>query len=71
MAREALAGCERIAAIGDHLITDIAGAKRAGLDAILVLTGVTRPEDLPGAAILPDLVLESLTELPEAIGMKS
>jgi ribonucleotide monophosphatase NagD (HAD superfamily) len=30
IAREALTGCERIAVIGDHLIADIAGARRAG-----------------------------------------
>jgi 3-hydroxyisobutyrate dehydrogenase len=63
LAREALAGCERVAVIGDHLIADIAGAKRAGLDAILVLTGTTSRNDLETAVIAPDLVLESLAVL--------
>jgi ribonucleotide monophosphatase NagD (HAD superfamily) len=34
IAREVLAGCERVGVVGDHLIADIAGAKRAGLGAI-------------------------------------
>jgi HAD superfamily hydrolase (TIGR01450 family) len=60
LARAALAGCERIAVVGDHLVTDIAGAKRAGLDAILVLSGVTRPADIATAPFPPDLVLGSM-----------
>ncbi len=71
MAREVLAGCERIGVIGDHLIADIAGAKRAGLGAILVLTGTTSRVDLEQAAIRPDLVLESLAALPGAMRMGS
>jgi glycerol-1-phosphatase len=35
--------------VGDRLDTDIEGAHRAGLDSLLVLTGVSRREDLPGA----------------------
>jgi HAD superfamily hydrolase (TIGR01450 family) len=64
IAREALPGCERIAVIGDNLVADIAGAKRAGLDAILVLTGLTARADLERAAIAPDLVLDSLAAFP-------
>jgi HAD superfamily hydrolase (TIGR01450 family) len=67
IACEALAGCARIGVIGDHLTTDIEGAKRAGLDAILVLTGATSLADLERAPIPPDLVLDSLAALPEAI----
>jgi HAD superfamily hydrolase (TIGR01450 family) len=67
IAREALAGCARIGVIGDHLSTDIEGAKRAGLDAVLVLTGATSLADLERALIPPDLVLDSLAALPEAI----
>ena len=32
--------------VGDRLDTDIAGANRAGLPSLLVLTGVSRPRDL-------------------------
>jgi 4-nitrophenyl phosphatase len=61
---EALGDCAHVAMVGDHLIADVAGAKRAGLAAILVLTGVTSREDLEGAAIAPDVVLDSVTDLP-------
>jgi HAD superfamily hydrolase (TIGR01450 family) len=66
MAREALAGCMRIAVIGDNLVADIAGAKRAGLGAILVLTGTCGPADLARAAIRPDLVFDSLAAYAHA-----
>lgn len=60
IAREALIGCERIGVVGDHLVSDVLGAKRAGLDAILVLTGVTTRAELERAMVQADLVLESL-----------
>jgi HAD superfamily hydrolase (TIGR01450 family) len=66
-AREALAGCLKIAVVGDHLVSDIAGAKRAGLSAILVLSGTSTTADLHGAAIQPDHVLPSLADLPLAL----
>jgi 4-nitrophenyl phosphatase len=69
IAREALAGCERVAVVGDHLVSDIAGAKRAGLGAILVLTGTTARADLDQAEFPPDVVLESLVELPQALAI--
>lgn len=71
IALEELAGCKRVGVIGDHLITDIAGAKRAGLDAILVLTGITSRADLERAPIQADVVLDSLADLPEAIGSRT
>jgi glycerol 3-phosphatase-2 len=67
IAREALRECERVAVIGDHLIADIGGAKRAGLSAILVLTGTTSRADLDRAEIKPDVVLESIAALPSAM----
>jgi ribonucleotide monophosphatase NagD (HAD superfamily) len=35
--------------VGDRLDTDIEGARRAGIDSMLVLTGVSRPADLLAA----------------------
>jgi HAD superfamily hydrolase (TIGR01450 family) len=67
IAREALPGCARVAVVGDHLISDIEGARRAGLGAILVLTGATTRADLERAATRPDLVLDSLADLPRAL----
>jgi NagD protein len=53
------------AMVGDRLGTDVLMARRAGLVAILTLSGVTRPEELERAGVKPDYVIESLAELPE------
>lgn len=49
--------------IGDRLDTDILGAQRAGFVTVLVLTGVTRPDELDQAAIQADVVLPDLGPL--------
>ena len=53
------------AMVGDRLGTDVLMARRGGLVGILTLSGVTRRDDLEGAGIRPDYVIESLAELPE------
>lgn len=50
--------------VGDDLRTDIEGAQRAGLRAVLVRTGKFRPSDLDGD-VSPDAVLDSIADLPE------
>ena len=65
IARETLRECDHVAVVGDNLASDIAGAKRSGLDAILVLTGTATRDDLEHAVIQPDFVLSSLAELLE------
>jgi HAD superfamily hydrolase (TIGR01458 family) len=56
---------ETVAMVGDDPELDIRGAQGAGLRGILVETGRYRP----GAAspLRPDLVLESVAQLPEAL----
>ncbi|HZN18628.1 MAG TPA: HAD-IIA family hydrolase [Micromonosporaceae bacterium] len=44
------AGAARPLVVGDRLDTDIAGARRAGMDSLLVLTGVSGPAELLAAA---------------------
>jgi 4-nitrophenyl phosphatase len=56
---------ESIAMLGDRLDTDIAGAQRAGLHSILVLTGVATRESLEHSDIQPDVVAENLDALRE------
>jgi glycerol-1-phosphatase len=67
VARSLLPGRERIAVVGDHLEADIAGGKRAGLATILVLSGTTSRADLEASEIEPDLVVEDLARLVQAI----
>ncbi len=50
---------------GDSLESDIAMGHEAGMTTVLVLTGVTRLEHLPGSPIQPDHVLPSAAALPQ------
>ncbi|MFT3798705.1 HAD-IIA family hydrolase [Microbacterium sp.] len=53
--------------IGDRLDTDIAGAQAAGIDSVLVLTGIDRPKHLLAAPpnSRPTFILGDLRELHE------
>jgi ribonucleotide monophosphatase NagD (HAD superfamily) len=57
------AGGGRPLLIGDRLETDIAGATGLGWDSLLVLTGITRREDLIGSPIAPTFVGADLSAL--------
>jgi 4-nitrophenyl phosphatase len=51
------------AMLGDRLDTDIQGGHNAGIATILVLTGVTTPEDLRTGGVQPDLVFDDIAAL--------
>ncbi|MEW1833311.1 HAD-IIA family hydrolase [Microbacterium sp. NPDC079995] len=53
--------------IGDRLDTDIAGAQAAGIDSVLVLTGIDRPKHVLAAPTVsrPTYILGDLRELHE------
>jgi phospholysine phosphohistidine inorganic pyrophosphate phosphatase len=53
-----------VAMAGDDAEADVAGAQASGLQGIQVKTGKYRP----GAEGEPDLLLDSIAELPEALG---
>ena len=55
-----------VAMVGDDPESDVAGAKGAGLKAVQVRTGKWRTGDDAGDA---DLVLDSIVNLPGAIGV--
>jgi len=54
------------AIVGDRIETDIVMGKRLGLATVLVLSGITAPDDPRIAEIAPDLVLPSIRELVDA-----
>jgi HAD superfamily hydrolase (TIGR01450 family) len=56
-------GGGRTLAVGDRLDADVAGARRAGLDQALVLTGATSREQALAAQPGPTLVADSLADL--------
>ena len=53
----------RLTMVGDRLDTDIRGAQRLGIRAVLVLSGSTTSAMLAGAAIRPDAVARSVGAL--------
>ena len=49
--------------VGDRIDTDIAMGRRSGLATVLVLSGVTRPDDPRIATLAPDHVVRSVADL--------
>lgn len=61
-------GSKRPLFVGDRIDTDILGANRAGIDSVLVLTGISQPKELLAtkAGSHPTYVIADLRELLEA-----
>ena len=70
LAAASLLGVEpaRTLVVGDRLDTDIAGARAALMDSVLVMTGVETPASVVASPIQPNLVCAGLPELLEAWG---
>ncbi|CAN5221973.1 HAD-IIA family hydrolase [soil metagenome] len=60
-------GASRVLVVGDRLDTDILGAVRAGLDSVLVLTGIDQAKQVlaADATMRPTYILSDLRELHE------
>jgi 4-nitrophenyl phosphatase len=59
---------EQVAMIGDRLDTDVVGGQRAGLRTILVLSGVTSPEEAAQACPAPDAIALDLAHVADVLG---
>jgi NagD protein len=59
---------EQTAMIGDRMDTDIVSGLEAGLETILVLTGVTTREEAELFPYRPSRIVESVAELIDEIG---
>ena len=55
--------------VGDDLRSDLEGARAAGARGVLVRTGKFRTADLDDPSMHPDLVLESIADLPAVLGV--
>ncbi len=55
---------ENVAIIGDDIESDIGGGQAAGLTGILVKTGKYRPKHVEESDVTPEVVIESIGELP-------
>src|SRR5262249_45353723 len=53
--------------IGDDLRTDVLGAQAAGIRGVLVRTGKFRPESLADATVPPDVVVDSIADVPALV----
>lgn len=58
---------DQAAMIGDDIITDIAGARKIGMKAILVRTGKFKEEALRSALIKPTYVIDSIASLRDIL----
>lgn len=56
---------ERAVMVGDDIVNDVHGAQVLGIRGALVKTGKFLPEDFGKVPAPPDLVLESIADLPE------
>ena len=59
---------ETTAMIGDRMDTDIVAGLEAGMETILVLTGMTTADDIDRHPYVPSRVVESVAELIEELG---
>jgi HAD superfamily hydrolase (TIGR01458 family) len=58
---------ERAAMVGDDIRNDVLAARAVGMAGILVRTGKFRPEDLQRGEGLPDVVVDSVADLPNLL----
>ena len=58
---------DELAMVGDRLYTDVAMARRAGVVAVLVLTGEATAEEAARCPTPPDLIVPSLKELGDLL----
>jgi phospholysine phosphohistidine inorganic pyrophosphate phosphatase len=61
--------CAAMMVVGDDISSDIAGAAVCGAAGVLVKTGKFRAEDLASPSVHPHLVLDSIADLPAALGL--
>ena len=52
------------AMVGDDIETDVGGAQQCGMEGILVRTGKFREDLLASSGVIPDLVIDSVADLP-------
>jgi len=58
---------ERTIAIGDRLDTDILGAVNAGIRSILVLTGISKQDDIKEVDYAPSEVMDDITQITQVL----
>ena len=59
---------DSVAMVGDDIFNDVDGAQKVGAKGILVRTGKFRQDALDRSGVKPDLIVDSLADLPEKWG---
>jgi HAD superfamily hydrolase (TIGR01458 family) len=59
-----------VAIIGDDIDVDIGGGQLVGLKGVLVKTGKYRQNYAEASAVKPDLIINSIADLPKVLGLK-
>jgi len=67
--REIGAHSETTVMIGDRMDTDIIAGLEAGMETVLVLTGISTIEDADRFAYRPSRIVESIAELEVDLGL--
>jgi HAD superfamily hydrolase (TIGR01458 family) len=60
---------DRVAMVGDDIEMDVGGGQAAGLQGVLVKTGKYRAETAARSMVKPDIILDSIAELPIELGL--
>jgi len=60
---------ERIAMVGDDVLSDVGGAQDCGLRGVLVRTGKYRADAVARSGVKPDFVLDSIADVPGLLGL--
>ena len=60
---------DEVAMIGDDIESDVGGAQRAGLRGVLVRTGKYRQRLVEKSTVVPDMIIESIADLPRLLGL--
>ncbi|MEZ4516037.1 MAG: HAD-IIA family hydrolase [Chloroflexota bacterium] len=58
---------DTIAMVGDRLSTDIAGGRDAGLQTIMVLSGISTREEAEQGDIHPDYIVDDISAIPDLL----
>lgn len=58
-----------VAMIGDDIDVDIGGAQHVGIKGVLVKTGKYRQHYVEASKIKPDLIIDSIKDFPELLGL--
>jgi 4-nitrophenyl phosphatase len=58
---------DEVIMVGDNIDIDIPAGNKAGVRTVLILTGITRPEEVEASSLHPDWIVNDYTELQSIV----